>query len=543
MKADAERPTRKLGFAYFADGNSLVGRNKFLFSPSARLYQQSENLASFLLESYLDDDAPLAEPAAVLVRTEASRLTDECARKRAVEVAWNHLVAVGSALDPRSVVPGLLEAIEQYYYGMGPIKDAVPWLGPALKTATSVIWANQTVIGPSTKAHNQVRRLVAAAAAWEQLALYDAQARALELGPAEFLPSGIRVVREEDREVRKAWRASALARGLAHRTLQNSRDVIWNDVSQFMEAVAAVLGGEQPSRIPLFQGTVFEQIEPQPNFWLGLSVRLHLLAHAMQFRRLGRPDSTPGISLFEPFASTSSFIGEDPETVNAAVRAMFWQREWHRGRLARRDSLSNMVVERPAMRIDDRTFAVAMTHIGDSINGFVEHSVLGYTGYGGVPVSQEAFRRFVSQPFEDRVIAYFSERGWKADHISEGGAWSGARLCHLAGQRIPGEVDVLAKHPRARMAILVECKVLALPFNATKLLNVAQKLGHVDAEGFHRKLEMKAEWLRGTPDFADVQVIPMLVVDDWAFLGSTGPNPVVDVDALPGLIDECGRHG
>ncbi|WP_206950798.1 hypothetical protein [Trinickia acidisoli] len=519
-----------------------MSRNKFLFAHSARLYEQSEGLATFLLNAFVDDDAPFRETAAVLAKAGALHLTDQVARKRAADLAWDHLRAVSGALDLRSVIPALLETIEQYYYGNERTKAAVGWMGTAMKTASVVVWANRGVVTASMKAQAQVRRLVAAAGAWEQLNIYDDQARALELGPAVFKPQGVELERDEDYVMREAWNANASKRGLGLRTLQDCMTVVWQSAGAFMEAVSEVLAGAKPSSVALFQGTVFEETQALPEFWLGLSARLQLMGHAALFRGQGRVNRVTGISIFEPFAFASRFYGSDAAKAEAASQAMFWQRDWHARRLSGRDYLSNMLVERPAIRIDDRTFVVAMTNIGDSINTFVEHSVFRCLGYGGVPVSEQAFRRYVSQPFEDRAIACFTDRTWRADHVSESGTWLGTKLSHPTGEPIPGEVDVLAMHPSGGVAILAECKVLSSPFNAGKLLNMAQKLGLVDSERFHSKLERKAKWLRETAAFKDVELVPLLLVDEGAFMGAKGHNLVVNFEDLPALVDACGRH-
>ncbi len=513
-----------------------------MFAQSARLYQQSESLADFLLATFQHDAAPFAETHALLAKAGAARLEDEAARRHAAQLAWQHLVAVGGALDARSAIPALLEAVERFYYADdNAIINEAPWLGTAMKLAIALIWANRRVVTAGVKAHAQVRRLVAAAGAWEQLKLYDDKARALELGVGEFMPDGVESVSRDDALVRLAWNASASKRGLAHRTLNDSINVIWQDPGAFLDGVAQVLDGVEPARIALFQGTVFESAHHVPDFWLGLSVRLQLMGYAARFRKLGRDGYASGIAIFESFGFWSHYLGDDKARGAAASQAAFWQREWHAPRLAQRDNLANMLVERPAIRIDERTFVTGIANIADSINCFVEYSVFRFHGYGGVPIAPEAFRQHVSQPFEERAAACFTERGWRADHVSEGGAWAGTALVHPDGIANPGEVDVLAMHPSGRLAVLVECKILSLPFTPGKALNVARKLGPADSEGFHGKLERKAAWLRAIPAFKDVVVQPLLLVDEGAFMGRNAPHPVVDVDALPALIDQWDR--
>lgn len=514
-----------------------MSRNDFLFSRSARLYQQSEDLSSYVLSTFLDDDhGPFDETVKVLASKRLVRLDSEAAYVKAADAAWHHLLGVASALDPRIVIPGLLETIEQYYYGPDQARREVIWLGTAMKVAVAVVWPNRKKVYANIKAHAQVRRLVAAAGAWEQLNLRSDQARVLNFGAAEVTPYGVRLEREEDQGISDAWNDFASQRGLAHRTLEHSTDVIWKSNGSFMDAVASVLAGEKPSQIALFQGTVFEAIESVPDFWIGLAARIQLFAHASLFRGYGRSEHQIGISLFEPFAFKARFFGNDPTKADAMSKAMFWQPDWHASRLAARDNLANMIVERPVIRIDDDTFVVAMLNLGDSINCFVEHSVFRCFGYGGTPVTEEAFRRYISQPFEDRSITLFNNQGWTADHVSESGTWAGRTLINMNASSMPGEVDVLAMHPNGRIAVLAECKVLTSPLNRSKLSNVTKKLGPMDSEGFHRKLEAKAAWLQNTLTFKDVELVRLIVVDEGTFIGQQGPNLTIHIDTLPEVI-------
>jgi hypothetical protein len=514
-----------------------MSRDKFLFSQSARLYQQAEELSDYLLNTFMGDDEPFSEPAAILkkARVQCMRTQDE--RRLAADAAWRHLIQVSSTLDARFVLPTLLETVEQYYYGHDTAIASAPWLGTAVKTAAASVWLNRGGVAARGKARDQIRRMIAAAAAWEQLSLHESQARALDCGPSEFTAGGTRLFRDEDFAIRDAWNTSALRRGQSHRTLRDSIQVIWRDAVGFTEAVTEVLGGASPRKIKLFQGTVFEEIESPKKFWLGLAVRLHLLAHAARFRQLGREDLI-GISIFETFASATSLLGTDQVEVTLATQAMFWQGEWHAKRVTSRDFLSNLLVERPAIRIDDHTFVLGLANMADAINCFVEHSVFRCHGYGGVPVPEEAFRRRVSQPFEDRVVSVFTDAGWKADHVSERGAWCGTTVNHPSNEAIPGEVDVFALHPAGKVAFLVECKVLAALFATNKMVNVAQKLGATDAEGFHRKLEAKAMWLRGTPQFSHVEIRTLIVVDQDAFMAKDAPNRVINIEDLPAAMAE-----
>lgn len=513
-----------------------MNRDSFFFKHSSRLYRQSEDLAGYLAVSLDATDSPFIEVSSLIEKQGAAYLATEEAAQRAADLAWQHAMGLGAALDLRAVVPGLLEAIEQYYYGEGTSKDNHPWLGTALKSASTIVWKNHDSAHASVKAHEQVCRLVKAVGAWEQLQLYRDQVRALGVGSATLTPQGVVLQQEDDRISRAAWNSYAIRRGMALRTLKGSSDVIWRDPKWFLDAVREVLDGQLPSRIQLFQGTVFGDVGREPKFWLGLSVRMQLMVSACNFRSQGREDSIRGVSLFEPFAVSSNFMGADPELAIEVIQSAFWQRAWHSDRLRRRDWLSCMLVERPVIRVDDRTFAVAVANIGDSINFFVENSVSRLYGYGGQPVAEEAFRLHVSQPFENRAIAYFADRGWRVDHVSDRGVWLDKVLEHEEGAPVPGEMDVLAFHPSEGLAVLAECKVLSAPYTAGKLLNVAQKLGEADSESFHRKLSKKAEWLRGTKEFKGLHILHFLLVDAGAFLAKDAPNIVLDIDDLPQLF-------
>lgn len=515
----------------------VMNRKQFLFSQSDRLYKQSEESATYLLGS-LVDEPPFGETASVLSKTGAHRFIDHAACAHATKLAWRHLMAVSGALDPRYVIPALFEAIEQYYYGPKKTKDAAPWAGTAMKIAVAAVWANRKVATATLKAHAQMKRVVSAAGAWEQLSGFCDMARAFDFGAAEFSPLGIHPDNREDEEVRRLWHIGASKRGMALRTLKSSENVVWQDMSLFLDAAAHVLKGDQPSNITLFKGTLFAEIKSQPDFWLGLSIRLHFMAHASRFRSLGRQDSPVGISIFEPFEIVSRFIGNDQKRVTAATHAMFWQPDWHRQRMARYDFLHNLVVERPAIRIDNQTFVAGIVNLGDSINCFIEHSVFRMFGYTCVPIAEEAFRLYVSKPFELRTRGCFSDRGWRVDGVSEEGTWTGLALEHISSRPIPGEVDVLALHPSGNFAILAECKVLGSPLNQNKLLNIRQKLGSTDSESFHSKLERKAQWLKETTYFANVEILPLLIVDEGAVMGKNAPNLVLDIEALSKFLDE-----
>jgi hypothetical protein len=193
-----------------------------------------------------------------------------------------------------------------------------------------------------------------------------------------------------------------------------------------------------------------------------------------------------------------------------------------------------MIVERPAIRIDSRTFVTTPFAVADSLNNFVEQSVMGYAGQGGVDLRcDDVFRRAISVPFEAEVVAAFKNFGWEAAPVNMDGVWGvGDELLATSDMPCPGEIDVLARSPCGTMYFLGECKVLSDPVTVRTMRNVVSKLGADDSEGFHVKLEKKAKWLASLEKFSSTVIIPLLIVDRGSFFAKNPPHPVFDLKEL-----------
>jgi hypothetical protein len=185
--------------------------------------------------------------------------------------------------------------------------------------------------------------------------------------------------------------------------------------------------------------------------------------------------------------------------------------------------------------------------VADSLNNFIEQSVMGYTP-GGVDIKcDDVFRRAISVPFETDVIAMFKSAGWAAGSVSMEGVWSvGNEVLVRPDAPCPGEIDVLARSPCGNLYLLGECKVLSDPMTASTLRNVVSKLGADDSEGFHSKLDKKAKWLHSLARFSQALIEPVLIVDRGAFFAKTPPHPVFDADdlaeCLPKLVAAVGEE-
>lgn len=134
----------------------------------------------------------------------------------------------------------------------------------------------------------------------------------------------------------------------------------------------------------------------------------------------------------------------------------------------------------------------------------------------------------------DRLHLGLTSRGGTPSRCTEGycATTPSARgICHAPAQRFTVSSRYQRYSPSGSppsAAILAECKVLASPFTSCKLLNVARKLGHLGSESLHSKLQ-EAKCRRKTATFEDLELLPLLVIDEGAFLGRNGPNMVVNI--------------
>ena len=173
----------------------------------------------------------------------------------------------------------------------------------------------------------------------------------------------------------------------------------------------------------------------------------------------------------------------------------------------------------------------------DSITSYLERALVPDGGVGDVALRPSCFKKLLSEPFEREVADIFRAHGFRAGTVTEDGSWrvpAPIDLSAIAGPP-PGEIDVLAIHPRG-YAVVAECKVLALPVEASRMRNLASKLGAGDAEGFRSKLRKKVAWATGLGDSVghlDGTPLGMIVLDRYLpGMDATGPELVVPTDAL-----------
>jgi len=492
-------------------------REQMLFQRSSRLYQQAEQRAEEIITT-LPGSAFLSE-AARRIETEGKLvLKNVDDRKKAVAIAENYLRGVASSIDPRIAIPALLLAAENYYYKHPEAQMTAPWLGTAIKSSIAVLWPNVRSIGCTNRANSQLLKLIKAAGAWEQLRLHAEQGEVFRFSESRVTDTHINLYDPNDRAFHNRWNAHGVRRGMNQRTLAQSHKVIWDDVTRFTNVCESILDGADPATIDLLEGTIFQDVGRSDEFWLGIYLRLNQIGLSVRLKNLGTDlPEWKGIFLFEEYAApiVAGQIRED---------------------VVKRSLLK--IVERPIIRIDERTFCLSIINLMDSINCFIENSVMRYVEFGAAPVPDAVFQKHISGPFESQAAEIFLKNGWQAGVVSDRRVWTatGSEINHKDGLPIPGEMDVLAIHHEKKLVVLVECKVLSAPMSKGKLANIAGKLGQKDDELFHAKMSKKLRWLEGVEALEGCDFLCVLLVDQGGALAIEPPHYVVELDELEELV-------
>ncbi len=411
--------------------------------------------------------------------------------------------SLAKTIQPDWAIPILVGAISRMYYDdMQGYKE----YGPIFKRAIAHVWkagfsSNSTSICDASK--KNIDSLVAL------LKISYTTEVANGFSPFFFLCEDfnmsidkgyIRFDSKFDDEV-SLFKYLISGRGRRLRIAEKNDSVMHNP--EYLVALQNVLDGKNPSEIELFKKTFYEKIpgiddENCLKFWQTLFFR------AWFYSCLISEDSeelNSAVCLFHEF-STSIPEGYYTQDI---VSDTFWNKQWINGQHV--SKYSQLIVERPILRMSEQgDFATSAALIGDSINLFIEDSILGYSSREDrAKLPKEVFKRAVSEPFEEEIIDEMVERGFEAGHVSEIGIWNKKWLdehgikeenenLRFDDTKLFGEVDTFAFYPNGDLAILIECKVLNDYRDLRSFKNLVGKLKE-ETEGFRKKVNKKAEWL------------------------------------------------
>lgn len=331
---------------------------------------------------------------------------------------------------------------------------------------------------------------------------------------------------------------------VSFRTLNDTVKWLRDKPIESSKAIARIIQGASASEQGEFQGTILEKVGngTSPEFWVGLWVRLQLLLYAIKKHVIQEKNDPFEIIIFDKFEINALEKFPQP-LLDLEIGGIFWEKEWYK----KNQILApcNLLTDRPAIIIDNNSgvFVTLIPIIADSIAWYMEASVLGYWEDFKRNLPKCIFKNEISKPFEDSVIEIFRKAGFLAGNVNDKGVWDSGnglvKLINEKGEKIPGEIDVLAKSDQMKLLVLAECKILHHPYNSKGLRNLFCKLGPDDGESFYCKLEKKVSWVLQSKPFnscSDYELGIFLVVDIHARKGIPGKFQVVEINMLPDFL-------
>jgi hypothetical protein len=344
-------------------------------------------------------------------------------------------------------------------------------------------------------------------------------------------------------DIRAHQNESLADRGAGHRTLMHSTRAIWNQQERALSAIEKILAGASPRDQRALDNTLFSLIPETVDrrFWSGLWARLRI-ANLARDAQEQECEGANGICLLD--CSEDSVLDKIASEESVAFDTLTWEEAWYHQRIGLLPDA--LIVERPLLDLGfEERYATSFMTIGDSLNWFVETSVMEHPNSGGVRLPAIVFQNAIARPFETSVIEKFRKHGFLAGGVSESGVWHTQNgivdLNYASDSVLPGEIDCLAELQSMELVFVVECKVLNLPLNITRVKNLYAKLGESDSEGFHQKLQKKAEWLSGAARFSSFtsnQIVPSILLDRKVpGMHSESMFPILEVDRLDLVLD------
>ena len=476
------------------------------------LLRESATIATNLQKWLCADASMLRQPLADITEKKQIVISKSGEFKHILQTARCYAVEQAKNVNPQVGLPTLLRTINRAYYG--PKARQLIRFGPTLKIGFAFVTGRVHEVNPSPKclpAFAGLQRAVAAARLFEQLHNVTGVIDLFGIDGDFIKLSGKGIIdRSTNMRAVQVALLGAAKRGDSHRTLDASIKALWTNRARALEAIHAVLNGASAKDQRAFAGTFFERIPDfaDKRFWSGLYVRLCVASKALlrQTAEIESPDI--GICILSDLDTST--------TEQLACDAQWYEDQ----NLSRPDDL---IVRRPVIPLpEEGRYLTSFVTLGDSLNAFVESSVLDYADGDGVELPDSIFETSISRAFEGRVIDLFRRKGFVAGEVTKKGAWKVGEetvieLVSTTQQAIPGQIDCVAYHDAKRVLFVTECKVLGFPDSFNRMRNLILKFGEADSERFHSKLQRKVEWLQKTSYFESVLIdktFNMIVLDD-----------------------------
>jgi hypothetical protein len=475
-----------------------------------RIYRQAATGSRLLLEHFASDTAPFNDSINTISQGSTTIfLTSHDDAATFAQSAMLHARTLAARLSPRIIVPILLQAITDFYYrGIG---QDVPWIGTALKLTVANLWNETNPNGRRTDSQKQLREAVAASGLAELLSGIALAFAASDGGRVEINGSDWTSEGDVDRALRE-FNTSFAARGRRLRTASAASQLL-EQYDTTMKGIAKVLAGSNPADVSELSHTLLSHIpngEPVA-FWVGLWARLNII-----FNLAVLPDDDfESVVIMHELPSARRDLNANERR---AIDELYWTRAWRQAQPTW--MLRHLIADRPILVIPERGMLTSAGIAADSITFFLESALFGYQDQSPSRLSANAFKSAVSEPFEKRIESLLLDRGFRAGQVTDRGVWNTSNgavpLQNSLGEPPPGEIDVLAASRKHGIVLLIECKVLGMPFTESRLRNLLSKIGPEDAESFFSKMRKKAAWLRRVSefhDFDDGAFVSMLVLD------------------------------
>jgi hypothetical protein len=513
--------------------------------PSSRerdiLYTRARSLASLLAEPYQSDDifrsgfealreigAPMAyRSVADVDRAEPLLLTALDSACRPLSAYWMLPAIHQFVVDHYDIAS---RTAHSRYVSLAPFKLMAARVFASNLTQSPPRWPTQ---------HSVLKRALALALTYDQITKFrylnivDSQA-AITAAPDGFDHNAAALV------VANAMTATYAAGGQVQRFANETTPAMFRYPEAFLADVWRVLAGDQPMTRPTFQNSHlrdFPDAIGAPGFWYALAARLQLLLAA---QRASTAAGSTGLAILKEGPNLimgPPLFGTTPVDIEGVQRATL-DAFWSPSHPPTDEYAVDQFVFRPIARLarDCGLFVTSTLTIADSITTLTEEAVSPTYLDPAVALPASNFERLLSGPFEASVVELLRDAGFIAGEVTKSGSWhcQGGPVSLRAPTLVSGQIDFLAWRTDG-LVLIGECKVLQLPVTTAAWVNQWHKIGPDDAEGFRRKLRLKANWSAdaiANLNWPVSEIVKLIVLDRPLHLGRPGEDDVLVTDQV-----------